>query len=221
MNLLIMGLPGAGKGTQAEYLSTKYNLPHISTGDMLRVKIKEETRLGLEAKGHIESGNLVPDEVMIGIILDRFNKRDCKKGFLLDGFPRTKVQAEELDKMLKELNRTIDAVIYIEVGQEKVVQRITGRRICKGCGASYHVIFNPPAEIGVCNSCSGQLIQRSDDNEETVRKRIEVNAIQHQSLLEYYNGKGCLFTVNGSNPINKVFTDIETILNNLSRSAVL
>jgi adenylate kinase len=221
MNLLIMGLPGAGKGTQAEYISKKYEIPHISTGDMLRAEIKEETPLGLEAKGHIESGNLVPDEVIVGIILDRFNKSDCKKGFLLDGFPRTEVQAEELDKMLEELHRTIDAVLYIEVDQEKLVQRITGRRICKECGASYHVIFNQPKEINVCNSCSGELIQRSDDNEETVRKRIEVNSTQQQSLLEYYDGQGCLFKINGLNPIHEVFTDIETVLNKFSRSAAL
>jgi adenylate kinase len=215
MNLVLMGLPGAGKGTQAENIVEKYGIPHISTGDMFRAAIKEGTALGLQAKAYMDRGDLVPDEVTIGIVRERLSKDDCQKGFLLDGFPRTVAQAEALDKMLAELGRSIDYVINIQVDKDVLMERLTGRRICKDCGATYHLVFNPPAQPGVCDKCGGELYQRADDNEETVANRLEVNMKQTQPLLDFYGAKGYLRNIDGQQPINQVFAAICELLGGL------
>lgn len=212
MNLLLMGLPGAGKGTQAEQIRDKYNIPHISTGDMFRAAIKEGTTLGKKAKEFMDAGNLVPDEVTIGIVRERLAKDDCQKGFLLDGFPRTTAQAEALEEILAETNRRIDFVLNIDVAPEELMARLTGRRICRDCGATYHTIFNPTKLEGQCDKCEGDLYQRADDNEKTVGTRLEVNIQQQQPLLDFYQEKGYLRNVAGSQPIDVVLKDIEEIL---------
>ncbi|MGL4523458.1 MAG: adenylate kinase [Bacilli bacterium] len=212
MNLLLMGLPGAGKGTQAERMVEKYNIPHISTGDMFRAAIKGGTELGVKAKSFMDQGQLVPDEVTIGIVKERLSKDDCEKGFLLDGFPRTVPQAEALDALLKELGRELNFCINIDVDASILMERLTGRRICKECGATYHLVFNPPQDPTRCDRCGGELYQRSDDNEETVGNRLAVNIEQSAPLIEFYSAKGILKDVNGNQDISKVFVDIEEIL---------
>lgn len=216
MNLVLMGLPGAGKGTQADKIVGKYNIPHISTGDMFRAAIKEGTELGLQAKSFMDKGELVPDEVTIGIVRERLSKADCEKGFLLDGFPRTVAQAEALDTMLADLGKKIDFVINIDVDQSILMERLTGRRICKNCGATYHLVFNPPAKEGVCDRCGGELYQRADDNAETVQNRLDVNVQQTKPLLNFYEDKGYLRNINGQQDINVVFADIEELLGGLN-----
>lgn len=215
MNLVLMGLPGAGKGTQAEKIVEKYKIPHISTGDMFRAAIKEGTELGLQAKSYMDRGDLVPDEVTIGIVRERLSKNDCQNGFLLDGFPRTVAQAEALETLLQQLNRSIDYVINIEVDKNILMERLTGRRICKECGATYHLVFNPPAQAGVCDKCGGELYQRADDNEATVANRLEVNMKQAQPLLDFYEAKGYLRNINGQQHIDQVFADICELLGGL------
>ncbi|MCA1032783.1 adenylate kinase [Bacillus timonensis] len=215
MNLVLMGLPGAGKGTQAERIVEDYKIPHISTGDMFRAAIKEGTELGLKAKSFMDKGELVPDEVTIGIVRERLSKDDCLNGFLLDGFPRTVPQAEALEQMLTELNKNIDYVINIDVNQDILMDRLTGRRICKGCGATYHLVFNPPQNEGVCDKCGSELYQRADDNAETVSNRLEVNLKQTKPLLDFYEGKGYLRNINGEQDINVVFEDIKELLGGL------
>ncbi|MBU7594005.1 adenylate kinase [Metabacillus halosaccharovorans] len=215
MNLVLMGLPGAGKGTQAERIVEKYNIPHISTGDMFRAAMKEETELGLQAKSFIDKGELVPDEVTIGIVRERLGKNDCQKGFLLDGFPRTVAQADALEGILSELNKQIDYVINIEVNKDILMERLTGRRICKQCGATYHLVFNPPANEGKCDKCGGELYQRADDNEETVANRLEVNLQQTQPLLDFYNEKGYLRNIDGEQDIDMVFNDVDQLVGGL------
>ncbi len=215
MNLVLMGLPGAGKGTQAEKIVEKYGIPHISTGDMFRAAIKESTELGLQAKSFMDQGNLVPDEVTIGIVRERLSKEDCAEGFLLDGFPRTVAQAEALENILSDLNKKIDYVINIDVDQEFLMERLTGRRICKSCGSTYHLVFNPPAKDDVCDRCGGELYQRADDNAETVQNRLEVNQKQTKPLLDFYEGKGYLRNINGQQDIRKVFDDLDQLLRSL------
>ncbi|MDQ0201781.1 adenylate kinase [Neobacillus ginsengisoli] len=215
MNLVLMGLPGAGKGTQAEKIVEKYGIPHISTGDMFRAAMKEGTELGLQAKSFMDKGELVPDEVTIGIVRERLSKEDCQKGFLLDGFPRTVPQAEALENLLVELDREIDYVINIEVDKDILMERLTGRRICKDCGATYHLVFNPPHQEGICDRCGGELYQRADDNEETVQNRLDVNIKQSQPLLDFYETKGYLRPINGQQDIRKVLADIEQLLGGL------
>ncbi|ASV67630.1 adenylate kinase [Cytobacillus sp. FSL W7-1323] len=215
MNLVLMGLPGAGKGTQAERIVEKYGIPHISTGDMFRAAIKEETALGLEAKSFMDKGELVPDEVTIGIVRERLGKPDCEKGFLLDGFPRTVAQADALENILSDLSRKIDYVINIDVDQEILMERLTGRRICKSCGATYHLVFNPPTKEGECDRCGGELYQREDDNEATVKNRLDVNIKQTKPLLDFYENKGYLRNINGQQEIGKVFTDLDSLLRGL------
>lgn len=210
-----MGLPGAGKGTQAEQIVDKYEIPHISTGDMFRSAIKEGTDLGLQAKSFMDKGELVPDEVTIGIVRERLSKADCERGFLLDGFPRTVPQAEALETILSDLNREIDFVINIDVKKELLMERLTGRRICKSCGSTYHLVFNPPATEGVCDRCNGELYQRADDNEETVQNRLEVNLKQTKPLLDFYETKGYLRNINGQQDIRKVFADLDELLGSL------
>ncbi len=215
MNLVLMGLPGAGKGTQAEKIVEKYNIPHISTGDMFRAAIKNGTELGLQAKSFMDKGALVPDEVTIGIVKERLSKDDCKEGFLLDGFPRTVAQAAALEDILSELNRPIDYVINVDVDKDILMERLTGRRICKDCGATYHLVFNPPAQEGVCTRCGGELYQRADDNADTVQNRLEVNLAQTKPLLSFYEDKGTLRNINGQQDINVVFEDVEKLLGGL------
>ncbi|CAM3851583.1 adenylate kinase [Aeromicrobium ponti] len=215
MNLVLMGLPGAGKGTQAEKIVQKYGIPHISTGDMFRAAIKGETELGLKAKSFMDKGELVPDEVTIGIVRERLSKDDCEKGFLLDGFPRTVAQADALEDILSDLNKKIDYVINIDVDQSILMERLTGRRICKDCGATYHLVFNPPAKDGVCDRCGGELYQRVDDNEATVQNRLDVNIKQTKPLLDFYETKGYLRNIDGQQDINKVFSDLDVLLGGL------
>jgi adenylate kinase len=212
MQVIFMGLPGAGKGTQAERIVSEFGIPHISTGDMFRAAIAEATPLGKEAKSFMDQGLLVPDEVTIGIVRDRFQKPDCEKGFLLDGFPRTLAQAEALDSMLEGLDRKIDVVVNLFVHRENLLGRLTGRRICKSCGATYHVIFNPPATEGVCDKCGGELYQRSDDTEDVVATRLDVNIKQSEPILAYYEAKGLLKTIDGEQPIDEVYSKISSIL---------
>lgn len=216
MNLVLMGLPGAGKGTQAEKIVEKYGIPHISTGDMFRAAMKEGTELGLKAKSFMDQGALVPDEVTIGIVRERLSKDDCQKGFLLDGFPRTVPQAEALENILTDLGKKIDYVLNIDVDQDILMERLTGRRICKNCGSTYHLVFNPPAQEGVCNRCGGELYQRADDNAETVNNRLQVNIEQAKPLLDFYETKGYLRNIDGQQDINKVFVDIDSLLGGLN-----
>ncbi|WP_061811223.1 adenylate kinase [Rossellomorea vietnamensis] len=216
MNIVLMGLPGAGKGTQAEKIVDKYGIPHISTGDMFRSAIKEGTELGLKAKSFMDNGDLVPDEVTIGIVRERLSKEDCEKGFLLDGFPRTVAQAEALENILADLGKKMNYVININVDKDILMERLTGRRICKECGATYHLVFNPPTEEGVCDRCGGELYQRADDNEETVQNRLDVNIKQTQPLLAYYEDKGYLKNIDGQQDIHRVFDDIDELLGGLS-----
>lgn len=212
MKLLIMGRPGAGKGTQAVNIKEYYHIPHISTGDMFRAAIKNQTKLGLVAKDYMDKGLLVPDEVTIGIVRDRLSEDDCKKGFLLDGFPRTIAQAEALDQILKENGVCLDAVLDVDVPAEILIRRMVGRRVCKGCGATYHVEFNPPKQEGICDVCHTKLIQRNDDTEATAHNRLEVYDKQTAPLLEYYAKQNLLKTVNGDQPLEKVFEDIKVVL---------
>jgi adenylate kinase len=199
-----MGLPGAGKGTQAAIIVEKLHIPHISTGDMFRAAVKEETPLGVEAKSYMDQGALVPDRVTIGIVRDRLGKDDCERGFLLDGFPRTVPQAEALDELLSDLDKEIDHVIYIEVSQQELLSRLTGRRICSNCGTTFHLQFAPPKTEGVCDRCGGSLYQREDDQEETVAKRLQINQEQTEHLIRYYTKKEKLVRVDGEQPIEQV-----------------
>ena len=212
MKLLIMGRPGAGKGTQAVNIREYYNIPHISTGDMFRAAIKNQTKLGLEAKSYMDKGALVPDEVTIGIVKDRLLEDDCKKGFLLDGFPRTIAQAEALDAFLKENGIKLDAVLDVNVPAEILVRRMVGRRVCKTCGATFHIEFNPSKVEGVCDNCGSPLIQRADDTEATAKNRLAVYDNQTAPLLEFYKKQNILKTVNGDQPLDKVFDDIKSVL---------
>ena len=216
MNIILMGLPGAGKGTQAEQIKENYPIPHISTGDMFRAAIKNETPLGKEAKSYIDKGQLVPDSVTIGLVEERLNQEDAKEGFLLDGFPRTVEQAEALDQILAKTNRKIDKVLNIDVDPSILLPRLTGRRICKQCGNTYHLIFNPTKVEGVCDNDGGELYQRSDDNEETVANRLEVNIKQTKPLLYFYSQKeGEVENINGDQDIKVVFQDVKQILDKL------
>lgn len=216
MNLILMGLPGAGKGTQAEQIVAKYNIPHISTGDMFRAAMKAETEMGLQAKSFIDKGALVPDEVTIGIVRERLSQEDCVRGFLLDGFPRTVAQASALEEIMKDLGKKIDYVLNINVDSGLLLKRLTGRRICKECGATYHLEFNPPAKADVCDKCGGELYQRSDDNEETVANRLDVNIKQTKPLLDFYEELSYLQSINGEQDINKVFADIDVLIGGLA-----
>lgn len=212
MHVILMGPPGAGKGTQAEKLIEYYKIPHISTGDMFRAAIKDQTPLGMKAKEYMDAGGLVPDEVTIGIVAERIKQDDCKTGFMLDGFPRTAAQADALGKILSDLNVTLNGVVNIEVDDETLLQRLTGRRICKKCGATYHMVFNPPAKEGVCDKCGGELYQRSDDTLETAQNRLKVYNDQTEPLIAYYSGQGLLKRVQGKQDIDKVLHDIVSAL---------
>ena len=212
VNIILMGLPGAGKGTQAEQIVKEFAIPHISTGDMFRAAVKNETPLGLKAKAYMDQGLLVPDEVTIGIVRERLSMEDCQKGFLLDGFPRTVPQAEALTTTLEELGRVIDHVININVRREVLIERLTGRWICPVCGASYHTIFNPPKVAGVCDKDGGKLYQRDDDKPDVVAQRLDVNIAQSQPLIDYYSRQELLRNINGEQDIQVVFAEIKSLL---------
>jgi adenylate kinase len=212
MNIILLGPPGAGKGTQAKRLIDKYSIPQISTGDMLRAALKAGTALGLEAKKYMDKGELVPDSVVIGLVKERIQQNDCGKGYMLDGFPRNVSQAEALDKMLAELKQNIDDVICIEVPNEDLLGRLTGRRTCRGCGAGFHVMFDPPKKDGVCDKCAGELYQRDDDNETTVKSRLDVYAKQTEPLIGYYKNQGKLRSINGVGDMEAIFGRITAVL---------
>lgn len=212
MHILLMGPPGAGKGTQAARLAAKYHIPHISTGDMFRAAVQEGTPLGQQAKAYMEAGQLVPDSVTIGIVRERLGKPDARNGFILDGFPRTVAQAQALDETLRDLGLKLDRVINIAVPDADLVARLAGRRVCRGCGASYHVVYNPPRQDGVCDRCGGEIYQRDDDREETVKKRLSVYTSQTQPLIGYYQRQGLYVEVDGRQDIAQVSQYIEDIL---------
>ena len=208
MQLLLMGPPGAGKGTQAAELVKKFNIPHISTGDMFRAAVKEGTELGKKAKAVMDAGGLVPDEITIGIVRERLAKEDCKKGFILDGFPRTVEQADALTNILNELGMKLTRVLNIHVPSEDLIERAVGRRICKSCGATYHIKFNPTQKDGVCDSCGGDLYQRKDDNEETMKNRLSNYEASTKPLIDYYK--------KANQPIDKVTEDLVSVLSSVN-----
>ncbi|ACM21945.1 adenylate kinase [Geotalea daltonii FRC-32] len=212
MNLILLGPPGAGKGTQAKLLIKKYRIPQISTGDILRAAVKDMTPMGGKAKSFMDAGALVPDEVVVGIIQERLNLADCSNGFILDGFPRTVAQADALAKVLSGLGRSIDHVISIVVDNEELLERVTGRRTCRNCGKGFHVSFDPPKSSGICDECSGELYQRDDDREDTMRKRLEVYWQQTSPLVEYYKNKSLLRSVEGVGSMEEIQQKIVSIL---------
>lgn len=212
MNIIFMGPPGAGKGTQAEKIVSDFQIPHISTGDAFRLAMSQGTPLGIKAKGYVDKGLLVPDEITNRIVKERLEQPDCAKGFLLDGYPRTIAQADALDEMLKSQSRQIDHVMNLTVDRELLLARLTGRRICKSCGATYHVLFNPPKHEGICDKCGGELYQRSDDTEEKVGTRLDEYTNKTAPLLDYYRQKGILREVNGEQDITAVTSEISSIL---------
>ena len=212
MNVIFMGPPGAGKGTQAEHIVAEFRIPHISTGDAFRLAMREGTPLGKKAKEYVDQGLLVPDEITNGIVKERLQQDDCERGFLLDGFPRTIPQAEALENMLAELGRRIDHVINLKVDRNLLLARLTGRRICKSCGATYHVMFHPPKTEGVCDKCDGELYQRSDDTEEKVGTRLDEYINKTAPLLKFYEDKGLLRQVDGEQEIDAVSKEIVSLL---------
>jgi adenylate kinase len=212
MNLILLGPPGAGKGTQAKNLVKRYAIPQISTGDILRSAVKEQSPMGIRAKGYMDSGALVPDEVVVGIVDERLDMADCANGFILDGFPRTVAQANALGDMLAAKGRTLDHVISISVDKGELLKRITGRRTCKACGKGYHVLFDPSRVDGICDECGGELFQRDDDQEETMAKRLDVYEDQTAPLIAYYERETLLRTLPGTGSIDDIFQRIVTIL---------
>ncbi len=212
MYILLMGPPGAGKGTQAANLVKKYDIPHISTGDMFRAAVKEGTELGRKAKACMDAGQLVPDEITIGIVRERLAKPDCAKGFILDGFPRTVEQADALDGILKALSIHLTRAVDINVPSEALVERAVGRRVCRKCGAAYHIRFNPSKTEGKCDVCGGETYQRADDSEETLKSRLSVYEAQTKPLISYYQKAGLYSSIDGSQEMSKVFADITACL---------
>lgn len=212
MNIMLFGAPGAGKGTQAKPIMDRYGIPQISTGDILRAAIKAGTAMGLEAKKFMDEGKLVPDSTIIGIIKDRIVEEDCKKGFILDGFPRTIPQAEALEVIMKEIGIKLDKVLSLNVPDSAIVERITGRKNCPACGASFHVKFNPPKVEGICDHCGGELITRKDDTEETVVTRLKAYHEQTAPLFHFYKERGVMAEIDGMKPLNEVTAEIFKIL---------
>lgn len=212
MKIIMLGAPGAGKGTQAKQIADKYGIPHISTGDIFRANIKNGTELGKKAKTFMDQGLLVPDDLVVDLIMDRFKEADCANGYVLDGFPRTIPQAEALDNALAAIGEKVDYAINVEVPDENIVRRMSGRRACVGCGATYHMVYNPSKTEGLCDRCNGELILRDDDKPETVNKRLGVYHQQTQPLIAYYDKKGVLKEVDGTKDMKEVFSDIVAIL---------
>lgn len=212
MKIVMLGAPGAGKGTQAKKIADAYGIPHISTGDIFRANIKAGTALGKKAKEYMDKGGLVPDEVTIGMLLDRIHEADCEKGYVLDGFPRTIPQAESLTKALAAEGSRIDAAVDIEVPDENIVNRMGGRRACLSCGSTYHIVYAAPKQEGICDRCGSPLVLRDDDKPETVQKRLAVYHEQTQPLIEYYGEAGVLKEVDGTQDMEKVFADIKAVL---------
>lgn len=212
MRLILLGPPGAGKGTQAKQLVEKYGIPQISTGDILREAVKNGTPLGKEAKAFMDKGELVTDAIVVGIIRDRLQENDCEKGYILDGFPRTVPQADELKKALGEMDQSIDFVLSIVVANDELIKRLTGRRTCKECGAGYHVMFKAPKAEGVCDQCQGPLFQRDDDKEETIKNRLTVYNEQTEPLIEYYRKDGALVDIEGTGGIDEIFGRICAVI---------
>jgi adenylate kinase len=211
--IILLGAPGSGKGTQAKKMTTSFGIPQISTGDMLREAVKNGTEMGRKAKVYMDQGGLVPDEVVIGIVRDRLREKDCDKGFILDGFPRTIPQAQALDRAIKELGKEITSVLSLEVDEEEIMERLSGRRTCAGCGAMYHVRFNPPKAEGRCDKCAGTLLQRDDDKEETIRTRLVNYKKSTEPLIDYYRKTGKVHAVKASGEIDAIFANISGILN--------
>ncbi len=212
MKIIMLGAPGAGKGTQAKLIAEKYNIPHISTGDIFRANIKEGTELGKEAKQYMDKGELVPDELTVRILLDRVAKEDCKNGYVLDGFPRTIPQAEVLDTEVAKLGDKIDFAIDVDVPDENIIKRMSGRRSCPGCGRTYHIVHIPPKKEGICDDCGKELVLRDDDKPETVKSRLDVYHKQTQPLIDYYSKQNILRTVDGTKDMDDVFTAITAFL---------
>ena len=212
MKIIMLGAPGAGKGTQAKRIAAKYGVPHISTGDIFRANLKNETELGKKAKAYMDQGLLVPDELTLELVMDRFAQDDCKNGYVLDGFPRTIPQAEALTKALADQQDAVDYAINVDVPDEAIVSRMSGRRACLNCGGTYHVEFNPTKVEGICDACGGQLVLREDDKPETVLKRLKVYHEQTQPLIDYYNGQNILKEVDGTLDMEEVFSAIIRIL---------
>ena len=212
MKIIMLGAPGAGKGTQAKMIAEKYSIPHISTGDIFRANIKNGTELGKKTKTFIDAGQLVPDELVVDLVIDRFKEDDCKNGYVLDGFPRTIPQAEALDNALKAIGDKVDFAIDVEVPDENIVRRMGGRRACVGCGATYHVEFNPPKVTDVCDVCGEELVLRDDDKPETVKNRLNVYHEQTKPLIDYYEKQGIVHTIDGPQTMEEVFSDIRKIL---------
>lgn len=212
MKIIMLGAPGAGKGTQAKMISAKYGIPHISTGDIFRANIKNQTELGKKAKSYMDQGQLVPDELVVDLVADRIVQDDCAKGFVLDGFPRTIPQAEALDAALVSMNTKIDYAIDVEVPDENIIERMGGRRACVGCGATYHIVYNSTKVEGICDACGANLILRDDDKPETVKERLSVYHTQTQPLIDFYEAKGCLKAVDGTQAIEAIFDQITKIL---------
>jgi len=212
MKIIMLGAPGAGKGTQAKMIAEKYGLPHISTGDIFRANIKNGTELGKEAKEYMDKGLLVPDELTVRLLLDRVAQDDCKNGYVLDGFPRTIPQAEVLDEKLSDLGEKVDYAINVDVPDENIVNRMSGRRACLNCGATYHIVSIPPKKEGICDVCGSELVLRDDDKPETVQNRLKVYHDQTQPLIDFYEKKGVLRSVDGTLPMEEVFTAITKIL---------
>jgi len=204
MNFILLGPPGSGKGTQAQFMIERYGIPQISTGDMLRAALKDGTPLGLEAKKYMDAGKLVPDDVVVGIVRDRLKASDCQRGFILDGFPRTVPQAEALDATLREMGKKIDHVVSIEVDNAELLRRLSGRRTCRQCGGMCHAVFDPPKKEGICDKCGGELYQRDDDKEETIKARLDVYQRQTAPLIEYYQRAGVLRPVEGVGEIKGI-----------------
>lgn len=212
MKIIMLGAPGAGKGTQAKMLADKYKIPHVSTGDIFRANIKNGTELGTKAKVYMDQGMLVPDELTCDLVVDRIKQDDCKDGYILDGFPRTIPQTECLDKALDALNDKIDFAVNVEVPDENIIRRMSGRRACLSCGRTYHIVYNPPKEEGICDECKKELVLRDDDKPETVEKRLKVYHEQTQPLIDYYRNKGVLAEVDGTRDMQEVFTAITDVL---------
>ena len=212
MKIIMLGAPGAGKGTQAKKIAEKYQIPHISTGDIFRANIKGGTELGMKAKTFMDQGMLVPDEITIGMLMDRIGQEDCINGYVLDGFPRTIPQAESLTKALAERGEKVDYAINVDVPDENIINRMSGRRACLGCGATYHITFNPPVKEGICDTCGQELVLRDDDKPETVKKRLDVYHQQTQPMIDYYKNAEVLAEVDGTQPMDAVFQGIVEIL---------